>query len=67
MTNAVIGGGLSQEEAARRLTQYGANLVPQPPPAGIASRVFAQLRDPMILLLCGASSSVNSGRTSPLM
>ena len=46
--------GLSEDEAARRLARHGPNAVPHPEPPGVLSRVLAQLRDPMIMLLCGA-------------
>ena len=46
--------GLSEDEAARRLASHGPNAVPHPEPPSVVGRVLAQLRDPMILLLCGA-------------
>jgi Ca2+-transporting ATPase len=46
--------GLSTEEAAERLRRHGPNAVPEAPKPRIVRRVLAQLRDPMILLLCGA-------------
>ncbi|WP_067429705.1 cation-translocating P-type ATPase [Nocardioides jensenii] len=46
--------GLSAAEAARRLDQTGPNSAPRPRPRRLTSRIGAQLRDPMILLLLGA-------------
>ena len=50
--------GLTEEEAARRLDELGPNTVPHAPPPGVLKRVLVQLRDPMILLLCGALAVV---------
>ncbi len=47
--------GLTSVEAARRLERYGSNALPEPPRRTVVSRVLAQLRDPMILLLLGAA------------
>lgn len=46
--------GLSSAEARTRLEEQGPNEVPSAPPVRLISRVLAQLRDPMILLLLGA-------------
>ena len=46
--------GLPSSEAARRLAQDGPNLVPRVRRRSWPARVLGQLRDPMILLLCGA-------------
>ncbi len=46
--------GLGTAEAAVLLEQHGRNELPRPRPPGVAGRVLHQLRDPMILLLCGA-------------
>ena len=46
--------GLSSAEALRRLETHGPNLAPRARPRSLASRVLAQLRDPMILMLLGA-------------
>jgi Ca2+-transporting ATPase len=46
--------GLSSEQAARRLAENGPNAVPSPRRRSVVARVFSQLRDPMILLLCAA-------------
>jgi Ca2+-transporting ATPase len=43
--------GLSEDEAARRLAEDGPNTVPRSRPPRLHTRVLAQLRDPMILLL----------------
>ena len=47
-------GGLSTAEAARLLREQGRNELPKDPGPTLLGRVAAQLRDPMILLLCGA-------------
>ncbi|MBD3947122.1 cation-translocating P-type ATPase [Nocardioides ganghwensis] len=49
-------GGLTVEEASRRLLELGPNRLPDPPRRGVALRVLDQLRDPMILLLLGAAA-----------
>ena len=46
--------GLTAAEAATRLAEHGPNKPPEAPPRGWARRVLDQVRDPMILLLCGA-------------
>jgi Ca2+-transporting ATPase len=46
--------GLTFAEAARRLARDGPNRVPQQRRRSWPARVVGQLRDPMILLLCGA-------------
>ncbi len=46
--------GLTAEEAARRLTEQGPNAVPSVKRRSVLARVGAQLRDPMILVLCAA-------------
>lgn len=46
--------GLNEAEAARRLSDYGPNRPPAAPRRSAFSRVAAQLRDPMILLLLAA-------------
>ncbi|HEY0639494.1 MAG TPA: HAD-IC family P-type ATPase, partial [Pseudonocardiaceae bacterium] len=48
--------GLTTAEATARLRATGPNLVPEPPRPGVAVRVLAQLRDPMILLLLAAAA-----------
>ncbi|MFJ3175323.1 cation-translocating P-type ATPase [Streptomyces roseus] len=46
--------GLTRAEAERRLARHGRNEVPPPPPTPLYQRVFAQLRDPLIMVLLGA-------------
>jgi Ca2+-transporting ATPase len=46
--------GLTFAEAARRLAEDGPNRVPRQRRRSWPARVLGQLRDPMILLLCGA-------------
>ena len=47
--------GLSDRDAVQALEEHGPNAIAEVPPPGILTRVLAQLRDPMILLLLGAS------------
>ncbi len=47
--------GLTDEAAAEAYRQHGPNVIPEARPPGVVSRVVAQLRDPMILLLLGAA------------
>lgn len=59
MTSDLVAGagahrGLTTAEAAARLAADGANVVPAAPRRGVGARLSAQLRDPMILLLCVA-------------
>lgn len=46
--------GLTSVEAALRLAEQGPNRLPTVKPRGVVSRLLAQLRDPMILLLLSA-------------
>ena len=46
--------GLTSQEAHRLLAEHGGNELPSEPGPTVAGRVAHQLRDPMILLLCGA-------------
>ncbi len=48
--------GLSSAEVLDQRKRYGANRAPTPPPRGLHTRVAAQLRDPMILLLLAAGT-----------
>ncbi|MGH8968698.1 MAG: cation-translocating P-type ATPase [Actinomycetes bacterium] len=48
--------GLSKAEATRRLATHGPNTIPEPARPRPFSRVLAQLRDPMILLLLAAAA-----------
>lgn len=54
----VTAAGLSSSEAARLLDEHGRNEAPRARPRSLVSRVLAQLRDPMILLLCAAFAVV---------
>jgi Ca2+-transporting ATPase len=47
-------GGLTQIEVAERRRVHGPNQLPEPKPRGLASRVFAQLRDPLVVVLLAA-------------
>ena len=51
MHSGAAADGLSEAEAARRLTEGGPNAVPRTRPILLHQRILAQLRDPMILLL----------------
>jgi Ca2+-transporting ATPase len=44
-------GGLSADEAARRLSQYGPNQVTSEPPPSVWAVALGQLRDPMNIML----------------
>ncbi|MBJ7356769.1 cation-transporting P-type ATPase [Nocardioides sp.] len=46
--------GLTGDEAARRLVEHGPNELPPEVSVSLLARIGQQLRDPMILLLCGA-------------
>ncbi|MEG2000638.1 MAG: HAD-IC family P-type ATPase, partial [Evtepia sp.] len=48
--------GLSSEEAKRRLDEYGMNRLKEGKKQGILSRLWGQLRDPMILVLLAAAA-----------
>ena len=52
--------GLSSTEAAALLLEHGRNEAPHPRPRSALERVTAQLRDPMILLLCAAFAVVTA-------
>ena len=47
--------GLSSEEAARRLAQYGPNEQPKAPPPGILAIALRTLKEPMFFLLASAA------------
>jgi Ca2+-transporting ATPase len=47
--------GLSSEEAARRLAEYGPNAPPRPPPSDVFVIVLRTLREPMFFLLVAAA------------
>jgi Ca2+-transporting ATPase len=55
-TPRVAGNGLDSAEAAHRLQTYGPNRPPSPPPRRLHTRVWAQVKDPMILLLLAAGT-----------
>ncbi|MDQ0793336.1 cation-translocating P-type ATPase [Streptomyces sp. B1I3] len=46
--------GLSREQAAGLLAEYGPNALAPPPAISLWSRVFAQLRDPLVVVLLAA-------------
>ncbi len=54
IASAAEAAGLTAPEAARRLAAEGPNEVPRAAPRSVVARAGTQLRDPMILLLCGA-------------
>ena len=54
--SVVPSGGLGSAEARRRLDTYGPNRPPTPPPRRLHTRILAQVRDPMILLLVAAGA-----------
>ncbi|MFO1104445.1 MAG: cation-translocating P-type ATPase [Methylocystis sp.] len=47
--------GLSSEEAARRLAEFGPNEQPKPPPPGILAITLRTLKEPMFFLLASAA------------
>ena len=47
--------GLSDEEAAKRLTEYGENKLKEGKKISLARRFVKQLLDPMIIVLCIAA------------
>ena len=55
--------GLSPDEAAQRLRTYGPNRLQEPPGKSLATRLWEQLKDPMILVLLAAAvlSVLSSG------
>ncbi|MQA79656.1 MAG: HAD-IC family P-type ATPase [Streptosporangiales bacterium] len=46
--------GLTQQQAAARLHEYGPNAVPEPRPPHLGRRIVAQLRDPLVMVLLAA-------------
>lgn len=53
--DAAPAGGLSSDEAARRLASHGPNEIPAEPRISMWRRVLRQLRDPLILVLLVAA------------
>lgn len=51
-------GGLTRRQAEERLARYGPNQLEPPRRPGLLSRVMAQMKDPMILVLLGAGGAV---------
>lgn len=47
--------GLTSDEAARRLAEYGPNAPPEAPPLGVLQIILRTLREPMFFLLAGAA------------
>ena len=47
-------GGLSAEEARKRLEQYGPNRLQEPEQPGFFSRLLSQFMDPLIYVLAAA-------------
>jgi Ca2+-transporting ATPase len=54
-TTSIGSAGLSEADALEALEQHGPNAIAEVAPPGLLPRILAQLRDPMILLLLGAS------------
>lgn len=50
--------GLSQEEAEKRLIQYGANILPEPRPERLSTIFLRQFQSPLIYILVAASVAV---------
>ena len=48
--------GLSQAEAARRLTEHGPNKLAEPKKPSLVARFFAQFKDPMTFILLAAAA-----------
>ncbi|MBS0363986.1 MAG: cation-translocating P-type ATPase [Proteobacteria bacterium] len=48
-------GGLSEAEAARRLSEFGRNELPRPPRRGLLRILWETMREPMFLLMAGAA------------
>ena len=49
-------GGLTRRQAEERLARYGPNQLEPPRRPGLLSRVMAQMKDPMILVLLAAAA-----------
>ena len=48
--------GLSQAEAARRLTEHGPNKLAEQKKPSLVARFFAQFKDPMTFILLAAAA-----------
>ncbi|MBQ8851002.1 MAG: HAD-IC family P-type ATPase, partial [Oscillibacter sp.] len=48
-------GGLTERQAAQRLSRYGPNELSPPKRPSLLRRIFEQMKDPMILVLLGAA------------
>src|SRR6056297_1089567 len=55
-TLGATAGGLSGEEAARRLSEHGPNRLPEPPGRSAALRFLAQFHNVLIYVLIGAAA-----------
>ncbi|MFC4463596.1 cation-translocating P-type ATPase [Streptomyces xiangluensis] len=65
LRGATPAGGLSSDEAARRLALHGPNEIPSEPRTPVWRRVLQQLRDPLILvLLVAAALTIATGDLS---
>ena len=56
-------GGLTRRQAEERLARYGPNQLEPPRRPGLLSRVMAQMKDPMILVLLGGTCQALSGKS----
>ena len=54
-------GGLTRRQAEERLARYGPNQLEPPRRPGLLSRVMAQMKDPMILVLLAAAACAPLG------
>lgn len=57
--------GLTEEDATRRLAEYGRNEVAARHTVRLHTRVVAQLRDPLIMVLLGAVALTVAIGTTP--
>ncbi|MFD8544496.1 cation-translocating P-type ATPase [Streptomyces sp. NPDC059649] len=55
-STAAVSGGLSEDEAARRLLDVGPNALPAEPRTPVWRRVLQQVRDPLIVVLLVAAA-----------
>ena len=56
--------GLTQAQADERLARDGHNVLAEPPKPSVVKRFFAQLADPMILVLLAAAPRVRRARAA---